>query len=142
MAAHPEPIPEMLSSVDVDDGDPTIEESSGNSLELKRYVGNTEGIQARICSGYTEDSILSKVITHLKQHLLFQVTEGFVYVKGHHDSTLLCIPCILHDRQSLTGVIIEQAHNILDHFRSQRTADYIHRWYWWPQLGKEVEKFC
>ncbi|KAF8835004.1 hypothetical protein BDN67DRAFT_913775, partial [Paxillus ammoniavirescens] len=53
---------------------------------------------ARIRSGYTEDSILSKVIIHLKQHPLFQITKGFVYVKGHHGSTLQCIPCVLHDR--------------------------------------------
>ncbi|KAF8835108.1 hypothetical protein BDN67DRAFT_868386, partial [Paxillus ammoniavirescens] len=66
-----------------------------------------------IRSGYTEDSILSKVIAHPEQHPSFQVTKGFVDVKGRHSSTLLCIPCVLHDRQSLTGVIIEQAHNIL-----------------------------
>ncbi|KAF8835365.1 hypothetical protein BDN67DRAFT_863285, partial [Paxillus ammoniavirescens] len=85
-----------------------------------------------IRSGYTEDSILSKVIAHPEQHPLFQVTEGFVYVKGRHGSMLLCIPHVLHDRQSLMGVIIEQAHNILGHFGSQRTADYVHRCYWWP----------
>src|ERR1700692_4236232 len=43
---------------------------------------------------------------------------------------------------SLTAIIIEQAHTILGHFGAQKTADYICRWYWWPRLGVEVNKYC
>jgi hypothetical protein len=31
---------------------------------------------------------------------------------------------------------------VLGHFGAQKTADYIRRWYWWPRLGQEVEKYC
>jgi hypothetical protein len=45
-------------------------------------------------------------------------------------------------RQSLHGVIIDQAHTIVGHFGPQRTTDYIRRWYWWPRIHCEVQKFC
>ena len=43
---------------------------------------------------------------------------------------------------SLTTIVIEQAHTILGHFSAQKTVDYICRWYWWPQLGVKVSKYC
>ena len=38
--------------------------------------------------------------------------------------------------------VIEQAHKVLGHFGAQRAVDYIHRWYWWPRLGHEIDKYC
>jgi len=43
---------------------------------------------------------------------------------------------------SLTAIVIEQAHTTPGHFSAQKTADYVHRWYWWPRLGVEVNKYC
>ena len=43
---------------------------------------------------------------------------------------------------SLTATVIEQAPTILGHYGTQKTADYICRWYWWPRLGHEVDKYC
>ena len=40
------------------------------------------------------------------------------------------------------ATVIEQAPTILGHYGAQKTADYIHRWYWWPKLGHEVDKYC
>jgi hypothetical protein len=40
------------------------------------------------------------------------------------------------------AVVIEQAHTILGHFSAQKTADYVRRWYWWPRLASEIDKFC
>ena len=41
----------------------------------------------------------------------------------------------------MTAHIIEHAHKVLGHLGALRTTDYIHRWYWWPGLGKEVDQF-
>jgi hypothetical protein len=38
--------------------------------------------------------------------------------------------------------IVEQAHQVVGHFGSQRTSDYIRRWYWWPRIHSDVEKYC
>ena len=42
----------------------------------------------------------------------------------------------------MTTHIIEHAHKVLGHLGMLRTTDYIRRWYWWPGLGKEVDRFC
>jgi hypothetical protein len=38
--------------------------------------------------------------------------------------------------------IVEQAHQVVGHFGSQRTSDYIRRWYWWQRIYSDVEKYC
>ena len=55
---------------------------------------------------------------------------------------MLCVPRGTHKGRSLTGIVIDQAHTVLGHFGPSKTADYIRRWYWWPKLGTEVDKFC
>jgi len=40
----------------------------------------------------------------------------------------------------MTACIIDHAHK--GHLGALRTVDYIRRWYWWPGLGKEVDRFC
>jgi hypothetical protein len=55
---------------------------------------------------------------------------------------VLCIPRVVMKDYSLMATVIEQAHTILGTFGSQKTVDYIRNWYWWPQLGVEVEKYC
>ena len=43
---------------------------------------------------------------------------------------------------TLHGRIIEQAHMIVGHFGPLKTAEYVRRWYWWPRLQYEINKFC
>ncbi|KIJ06009.1 hypothetical protein PAXINDRAFT_20771 [Paxillus involutus ATCC 200175] len=117
MAAHPETRLEEPPPGEPDE-DPTIEESSGSNPALQHFVGNTKAIQAWIHLGYTEDSILSKVIAQPAHHPLFTVEEGLIHVKGRNGGTVLCIPHVAHEKCSLTDTI-------LGHFRSQRTVDYI-----------------
>ena len=42
----------------------------------------------------------------------------------------------------IVAKVIAQAHQTLGHLGVQQTVDYIHRWYWWPKLGWEVDKYC
>jgi Integrase zinc binding domain len=44
--------------------------------------------------------------------------------------------------KSLRGLILEQAHKVIGHFGEQRTSDYVRRWYWWPRINGDTEKFC
>ena len=61
-----------------------------------------------------------------------------VWTKNLIDEEVLCIP---RDRE-LIHEIITQAHKTLGHFSEQKTADYIHRWYWWPGIMKDTRMFC
>ena len=45
------------------------------------------------------------------------------------------------DRELLLE-ILTQAHETVGHFGSQRTDEYIRRWYWWPYAAKDVREFC
>ena len=38
--------------------------------------------------------------------------------------------------------ILDQAHQIVGHFGTQKTLNYVRQWYWWPQMAKEVHQFC
>jgi len=42
----------------------------------------------------------------------------------------------------MTACIINHAHKVLGHLGALWMVDYIHRWYWWPGLSKEVDWFC
>src|SRR5690606_193186 len=55
---------------------------------------------------------------------------------------VLCVPHGSFNNKSLRGSILEQAHEILGHFGPQRTSDYVRRWYWWPRIFVDTQKFC
>jgi len=76
------------------------------------------------------------------QHTAFTVHDQLVWSRNRGREQVLCVPLTKMGCQSLHSVIIDQAHMIVGHFGPQRTADYIWRWYWWPQIHHEVVKFC
>lgn len=39
-------------------------------------------------------------------------------------------------------LILDRAHTTLGHLGPQRTAEYVRRWFWWPTLRRDVDKFC
>ena len=55
---------------------------------------------------------------------------------------VLCIPRAMHKSRKLTEVIIDQAHHTIGHAGTERTSKYIHKFYWWSTLSKDVAKFC
>src|SRR6202050_1568310 len=57
--------------------------------------------------------------------------------------TIACIPqSLLKGKRSLPEIMIDQAHNTLGHLGAQKTSEYTHQWFWWPRMGREIEKFC
>ena len=63
-------------------------------------------------------------------------------MKNHGNEKVLCLPHTTYKGDSIITMIIDQAHRTIGHFGAQRTADYICREYWWPKIGREVDKFC
>jgi hypothetical protein len=39
-------------------------------------------------------------------------------------------------------MVLDSAHLILGHLGSQRTSEYIRRWYWWPRIFADAEEYC
>ena len=52
------------------------------------------------------------------------------------------IPSTKYMDTTLRARIIEQAHQVVGHFGTLRTSDYIRRWYWWPKLQSDVDNYC
>jgi hypothetical protein len=55
---------------------------------------------------------------------------------------MVCVPVVPYGNQTMIGVLIDQAHQVVGHYGAQRTAEYLRRWYWWPQISANVQTFC
>ena len=66
-----------------------------------------------------------------------------MYTDNCGGEEVLCVPhAKIKGDTVITMIIVAQAHQMLRHLGAQWTMDYIRRWYWWPKLGQEVDKYC
>ena len=49
---------------------------------------------------------------------------------------------MMHKLHKLTEIVIDQAHCTIGHAGNECTNKYIHKFYWWSTLSKDVAKFC
>ena len=96
----------------------------------------------KVKRGYRKDTLFSKVLVEKEKYSLFQYRDGYLYTENRGGQEVLCIPRVVTKDCSLTATVNEQAHTILGHYGAQKTANYIRRWYSWPKLGHEVDKYC
>ena len=95
-----------------------------------------------VCRAYKSKLILPKVLAQLSHFPQFTEKDGLLYMKNHGNKEVLCLPHTTYKGNSIIALIIDQAHRAIRHFGAQRTANYIHRKYWWLKIGHEVDKFC
>ena len=100
------------------------------------------GFLNAVCRGYKSEPILTKVSAQPSHFPQFTEKDGLLYTKNHGNKEVLCLPHTTYKGNSIITMIINQAHRAIRHFGAQKTADYIHREYWWPKIGCEVDKFC
>ena len=99
------------------------------------------GLEHTISAGYKDDSVLSKVLNKPEHYLMFKVRNDLIYMDKRGGEEVLCIPHTKFKGDMIVAMVIVQAHQALGHLGAQRTVDYICRWYWWPKLGQEVDKY-
>jgi hypothetical protein len=105
-------------------------------------MANDKTFEEDILRGYEEDAFFGRITKKNKENPLFRIHNGLVWTQNRGGEEVLCIPSsklldtILHAR------IVEQAHQVVGHFGSQRTSDYVRRWYWWPRIYSDIEKYC
>ena len=92
--------------------------------------------------GYCHDRLFLKIVTEISRHSAFSLRDGLLYTTNRGGHEVLCIPRVVNKDYSLTAIVIDQAHTILGHFGPQKMADYVRRWYWWPRIGPETDKYC
>ena len=125
-----------------DEDDPTIFESISNGPELRKHIEKATDFLKRVRIGYAKDPLFSKVMDNKSHYPSFECRDGLLYTRNCGKDKVLCIPRVITRDYSLTAIVIEQGHTILGHFSAQKTADYIRRWYWWPRITQEVNKYC
>jgi len=122
--------------------DPTVFKSRTCGEHLVAKLTANDSFLTDIKSGYEHHSLFAKVMKQPDQHTAFTLRDQLIWSRNRGGEQVLCVPSTKMGCQSLHGVIIDQAHMIVGHFGPQHTADYIRRWYWWPRIHHEVQKFC
>ena len=124
------------------DLDPTAAESTGQGPPLDTMVLSNSELLNQIKVGYSKDPVLKKILGHPTDHARFQMEDGVIRHLSRDGNWVVCIPKIKIGRRMITEIIIHQAHESVGHLGARRTGDYVRRWYWWPSIGHEIDKFC
>ena len=127
-----------------EDDDPTVFESHEKGKDLRAIVFKSENdtFIEDVKAGYDKDKLFSLIIKDPEHYKQFVVRNDLVWTKNRGGEEVLCVPSTISGSQTLRGLVVEQAHVTLGHFSSQRTSDYIRRWFWWPRITQDTEKFC
>jgi transposase InsO family protein len=134
-------VPEVPRPADEDDV--TVGDALQDGPPLHEIVlGDTDFLQA-VKEGYRDDTMFNKIIEKPHHFSMFRIEDGLIHTKNRLGVDCICIPrSRFKGKRSLPEIVIDHAHNTLGHLGPQRTAEYARRWFWWPRMGREIEKFC
>lgn len=107
----------------------------------ERMESNPQFLDA-VKAGYDDDTTFKKVTANIDQFKQFTKDDGLIYTTNRLGDRVLCVPRVVTPRKPLIETVIEQAHVLLGHLGHRKTSKYVRRWYWWPSLGKDIEKYC
>jgi hypothetical protein len=124
------------------DDEPTVVESRAKGENLRKTMANDKTFEEDILKGYEEDVSFGRITKKNEENPLFRIHNGLVWTQNRGGEEVLCIPSAKSLETTIRARIVEQAHQVVGHFGSQRTSDYIRRWYWWPRIHSDVEKYC
>lgn len=109
---------------------------------LPQVMTAADGFLESVRAGYARDALFAKIREHPDQFTRFQQHDGLLYLERTDGLPVLCIPRAMHKARKLTEIIIDQAHRTIGHAGGERTNKYLHKFYWWSSLSKDVAKFC
>jgi hypothetical protein len=124
------------------DDEPMVVESRVKGENLHKTMANDKTFEEDILREYEEDAFFGRITKKNKENPLFRIHNGLVLTQNRGEEEVLCIPLSKLLDTTLHVRIVEQAHQVVGHFGSQRTSDYVRRWYWWPRIYSDVEKYC
>ena len=125
------------------DEDITVGEALQSGPPLREIVYQDDSFIKAVKDGYKLDSVFSKIIDNPGHYPTFRLIEGILHTKNRLGDECMCVPrSLLEGKRSLPEIVIDHAHNTLGHLGPQKTSEYARRWFWWPRMGKDIEKFC
>lgn len=136
-------VPEGAPAAESDQADPTWAQSLTRGNRLTEVMKADVDIEKEAKSGYAKDRVLSRVVARPREHKAFTLKpNGLLYTQSRSGEEVLCIPHCKTGQRYLTEIVIEHGHQTLGHLGSQKTEEYIRRWFWWPRIGLEIRKYC
>ncbi|KAI0071547.1 hypothetical protein K474DRAFT_1606753, partial [Panus rudis PR-1116 ss-1] len=85
-----------------------------------------------VSAGYGHDKFFKNVLQVPSQHKSFSLgDDDLLYIKTNAQDKVVCVPAVQLDGRKLTEIVIETAHTVLGHLGTQKTSDYVRRWFWW-----------
>ncbi|KAG6886465.1 hypothetical protein C0995_007600 [Termitomyces sp. Mi166 len=117
------------------DNDPAVAQvlATGTKVPVNSEHGEVQ-MRAHILQGYKKDQMYVEILDKPTEHSQFIIEWKLIYTVNTEGAKVLCVP---RDR-SLITTILDQAHNIVGHFGYQKTLEYVHQTYWWPQMAKDT----
>lgn len=101
-----------------------------------------DGLMDAIRQGYESDTTFRKIVEHPDHHRNFVQRDGLIYTKNRDYEEVLCLPRTRLGVRMIPELILDRAHTAIGHLGAQRTSEYVRRWFWWPTLRRDVDKFC
>ncbi|KAJ3543853.1 hypothetical protein NM688_g5811 [Phlebia brevispora] len=123
-------------------GEPMAMIPEEDLMPLRERVEDDSLFLTSVREGYADDLLFSKILESANDHKAFTLKEGLIWTKNRANADVLCIPRARKGNRALLDLVINHAHTTLGHYGHRRTADYIRRWYWWPTLSRDVQKWC
>jgi hypothetical protein len=122
------------------DVDPTLGDTLADaSSQVQPTQIRNDAFIRKVKQGYASDRLFKFVIADPDKYRQFVLREGILYTRNQNNAEVLCVP---QEDRDIVMKIIDQAHIIVGHFSSHKTASYVRRWYWWPRMGKDIEAWC
>ena len=95
-----------------------------------------------LTKGYNDDSTWHHIYKNPSQFKGFSVINDLLCHSIESRTQLLVIPNVNHKGEGVRGLLIENTHKIIGHYNHTKTLQYMRKYYWWPTMAKDVEKFC
>jgi hypothetical protein len=125
------------------DDDVHVLEAGMDSRSLHIIVENEVNLPELFRKAYHTGTMYSKVLSQLEMCLHFQVANGLVWTKNQLNCDIVCIPQEIFLRgRRIIEMIIDHAHQVISHFGQFKTSQYVHQYYWWPNMSKDITVFC
>ena len=99
----------------------------------------TQRLLSMIKTNYEKDPLTRSMLANPNDHQkYFHISNELIWTKNFRGVEVICVP----RENSLITQLLTKAHEIVGHYRDQRTCEYIRRHYWWPQMAKSTTNFC
>jgi hypothetical protein len=127
-----------------EDGDEVcVVAAGGDGKSLWVIIENDVDLPELFRKAYHTDMVCNKILAHSEAHPRFRVVDGLIWTKNQMNRDVVCIPreVFLRGRR-IIETIIDHAHKAIGHFSQFKTSLYVRRYYWWPNMAKDITVSC